>query len=865
MLIEAAALTLAPAVRERTWQTELAWQHWLGVLVWLSFVLIAHREIRRRLPEADPFLFPLAALLSGWGLLIVFRLVSPLGLRQSISLAITAGLFLVGLRLQSLLQLLQRYKYIWLVSGLLLTALTLIFGTHPLGAGPRLWLGWGGVYIQPSEPLKLLLIIYLSAYLADLAAVGIIQGESEQKRTLAGLMPLLAPTLLLSGLSIGLLIVQRDLGTAALFFFLFGSLAYLATGRRQVLLVSLLMLVAGSLAGYLLFDLVQLRVEAWLNPWLDPSGRAYQIVQSLIAIANGGILGRGPGLGSPGLVPVAHSDFIFTALVEESGLLGGAALLLLLALLLVRCLRIALGAPDYFRRFLAFGIAVHLVSQSILIIGGNLRVLPLTGVTLPFVSYGGSSLLTSFIELLILLVISSDLAEYPRQLPASKQLIEIGSIHLAGLLVLMVALGWWTVYRSPALLARTDNPRRGIEDRYIQRGGIVDRNYRLINTSTGSPGSYAREYRYPALAPVVGYIDPVFGQSGIEASLDSYLRGVEGNPGMEIWQQHLLYGQPPPGLDVRLTLDLLLQERADSLLAGKQGAVLLMNAQSGEILVMASQPGFDPTSLNENWSELLANPGSPLVNRLLQASYAPGTSLGAFYLVLALAQNPNLPALPASAAVEINGSTLECLSDIPPADWGAATANGCPTAHLRLADRISQQETLALEEALQTYRFYSAPLLRLPVSVPSPRSTSLDWTALALGVSGIRLNPLQLGLAVSALSNRGVLPAPRLVSAVNTPASGWVVLGKLDQDRQLLDAGAVEKAVEMLAVPGKFYWQALGASGSSSSPEIAWYLAGATSSWQGSPLALVVALERDTVENAQTIGQALLETALVAP
>jgi len=216
--------------------------------------------------------------------------------------------------------------------------MTLILGTNPLGYGPRLWLGCCGLYFQPSEPLKLLLVVYLAAYLAGLDPFYL-------SRHRGSLLPLLAPTLLMTGLAMALLLAQRDLGTASIFIFLYVMVVYAATGDRRILIYGGLTLLLAGAAGYALFDVVRLRVDAWLNPWLDPSGRSYQIVQSLLAVANGGLIGRGPGLGNPTLVPISHADFIFAAIAEEHGLIGIMALLATLALLAVRGMRAASTHP----------------------------------------------------------------------------------------------------------------------------------------------------------------------------------------------------------------------------------------------------------------------------------------------------------------------------------------------------------------------------------------------------------------------------------------------------------------------------------------------------------------------------------------
>jgi hypothetical protein len=239
---------------------------------------------------------------------------------------------------------------------------------------------------------------------------------------------------------------------------------------------------------------------------------------------------------------------------EETGLIGTVGLIAIFGLILIRGLRIALRAPNIFRRLLAAGVTAYLGVQALLIIGGNLRLLPLTGVTLPFVSYGGSSLLTSFIALLILLLISNHLDEEPAPLPKPQPYFALGVFLALGLFTAALTNGWWAIVRGPDLLTRPDNPRRIIEDRYVLRGQLLDRNNDPINTTDGTKGSYRRVYQYPVLAPVTGYNHPIYGQSGLEASLDEYLRGLRGNPAATIWWNHLLYGMSQR-LDVRLSID----------------------------------------------------------------------------------------------------------------------------------------------------------------------------------------------------------------------------------------------------------------------------------------------------------------------
>jgi cell division protein FtsW (lipid II flippase) len=213
--------------------------------------------------------------------------------------------------------------------------------------------------------------------------------------------------LLMWGFSMVLLIWQRDLGAALLFFGVFLAMLYAATGQGRYVLIGLTLLGVGSLAGYRLFDHVALRIEAWWNPWREASGRSFQIVQSLLAFASGGVLGQGLGQGLPTAIPVVHTDFVFAAIGEEYGLAGAMAVIACFALLVSRAFYIALRASRPFDQLLAAGIGALLGLQALVIMAGTLKLMPLTGVTLPFVSYGGSSLLTSMMMVGLLLHISS--------------------------------------------------------------------------------------------------------------------------------------------------------------------------------------------------------------------------------------------------------------------------------------------------------------------------------------------------------------------------------------------------------------------------------------------------------------------------
>ena len=399
------AVTLSLATDGR-----LAWSHLWGPLVWAAAVAAAHILLFLFQPDHDPTYLPLFALLSGWGLILVDRLAPNFLGRQVLWVALGTGAMLLLAILPRNLRFLHRYRYLWLVGGLLLLASTLLFGVNPSGAGTALWLPFpvpfaGRVYFQPSELLKLLLVIFLASYFADRDAA---LRWGQARHGLRGALPYLAPLLLMWGFCMILLVWQRDLGAAALYFLVFLALLYLATSDGRYVLLGLGLLLLAAVVAYFLFDVVALRVDAWWNPWPESLGRAFQIVQSLYAVAAGGIAGQGAGQGFPIFIPVVHSDFVFAAVAEEWGLIGSLGLVAVFMLLAYRGLYSSIKSLRPFRTYLAAGITLLFSIQALLIMGGVTKILPLTGVTLPFISYGGSSLLISSIMLGLLIYLSTE-------------------------------------------------------------------------------------------------------------------------------------------------------------------------------------------------------------------------------------------------------------------------------------------------------------------------------------------------------------------------------------------------------------------------------------------------------------------------
>lgn len=837
-------LTLSPAVRVHSWDASYRWQHWMGFAAWLAGFALLFQQVNRWLPNHDPYLLPIASLLSGWGLLTIWRLDSTFGMRQTLWLLVGIGLVYLFSRFSHWIDLLRRYKYIWLSIGLGLTALTFIFGIYPGGEGPRLWLGCCGLYFQPSEPLKLLLIIYLAAYLAG------------QLYITLSFAQLLAPTLILAGAAITLLVAQRDLGTAMLIIIIYTIVVYLASGRRRVLLVSLIFMTAAGIAGYYIFSVIRVRIDAWINPWLDSSGASYQIVQSFIAVATGRIFGTGPGLGSPGLIPVSHSDFIAASIGEETGLMGLIGLLLLIGIFVIRTLLIGMRAGNNFHRFLASGLGMYIGIQSILIIGGNLRMLPLTGVTLPFVSYGGSSLTTAFIALGLLLIISNNEAQTQPEIPRLQPYLVTAGLVGSAIFMLSLIAGWWAVVRSDDLQYRTDNLRWTVHSRYVPRGALLDRSNEPIAITEGEPGSLTRNLIYPQLGTTIGYSDPVYGKAGLEATLDGYLSGLQGNASSTIWLAEWIYAQPPPGMDVRLSLDLDLQSAADENLLGLVGAAVVLNAKTGEVLAMSSMPSFDPNQLAEHWEQWRTDPEAPFLNRVTQGQYPLGSMVGPFLYSQAI---PNNATLPEHLSYVLLGKTLDC-AETPavPLTWDHAIAAGCPGPLVSLGEQFSNSE---MNRLFQELGFYTTPDFELLPAAATLNRPLSDPVLASLGQSDIKASPLQVASAIAQLSNSGVRPSPRLALAVNTTHQGWVVLPGASTTTTALSM-TVPDDLRLPGLEGLPVWEAVGRAETDDKKIITWYVSATLASWPGAPLAMSLVLEEDNPDLAVQIGRNVMHAAI---
>jgi len=388
-------------------QTNLPPDLWLFVFVMIGLYVIAHMAVRNLAPNADPSLLPLAALLNGIGYITISRLDPELARIQSGWTAAGVAAFVATLAIVRRVRTLERYRYTFLFLGVVALLLPLLPGIGKTINGARLWVGIGPLNFQPGEAAKVLLVIFFAAYLVDKREL-LSSGTRRIGRMVLPATKHLGPLMLAWGFSILIMVMQKDLGSSLLFFALFAAMLYVATERAAYLVMGLVMFVGGATIAYGLFDHVQDRVSIWINPWPEAQDKGFQIVQSMFAFGTGGFAGTGLGLGNPQQIPNAPTDFVFSAIGEELGLLGTVGVLAAILLFIGSGFRIAVQANRPFSKLFAAGLTTIIGVQTFVIIGGVTRVIPLTGVTLPFISYGGSSLIANFVILALLLRISDD-------------------------------------------------------------------------------------------------------------------------------------------------------------------------------------------------------------------------------------------------------------------------------------------------------------------------------------------------------------------------------------------------------------------------------------------------------------------------
>lgn len=784
---------------------------------------IAHVAIRFLAPGADPVILPVTFVLSGIGIAFVTRLKPELAVNQVLWLFISIAAMIAVLVVVRNLDELASYKYTLGTVGIILLVIPMVFGTEH--GGSRLWLSIGPFSFQPGELAKVLIILFLSAYLSENREL--LSASTKSIGPLALPKPrMLLPLLAMWGVSLLVVVFERDLGSAVLFFTFLVVMIYVATGRVSYVIFACLLLLVGAVFCYSAFSHVQNRINIWMDPFGNPDG-GYQLIQSLYSLADGDMVGAGIGKGMPTLIPVVESDFLFSAIGEEMGLLGGSAILILYVIFAVRGLATAARAKSDMSAFTAVGLTTAITFQAFLIVGGTTRLLPLTGVTLPFMSQGGSSLLASFIIVGLLLragdegtgrgTMMTSLSS-PNEMPVSPNTSEIKVANVAhggnvrghfgldtpesGVLgrvalgkrltalitvfsvlffALITNLTFIQTIGASALQQMPNNNHTIARSAFVQRGAISTSDGQTLAESVrNDDGTYERVYPNGNVAAhTVGYISTRFGATGIESSMNDALRG---SANYSNWHSALnsLAGVPTAGSSVVLTLNYQMQRAAEEALDGYQGAIVVLDTKTGAVLAKASNPSYDPTDIGDVIQNS-AEGASPLVDRTTQL-YTPGST---FKLVtLAAALDTNTASLDseyeAPASMDIGGQDVSNDHNV---DYGTisleqAFAYSANTAFGQLGVELGSNDLVRYANGFGYGKALGLDFTCTPSLMPKPSEMTkweTAWAACGQPVgehespAGPQTTVMQNAVAAATVANKGVVMNPYVVDHVLSP------------------------------------------------------------------------------------------------
>lgn len=690
LLLIAAAfpVTLLYAMYVVTTGAALSFQTLAVPLGLVAAFAMAHIGVRILAPGADPALLPIVFTLSGIGVTFVTRLEPDAAMSQIVLLFVGVALMVGTLAAVKNLDVVKRYKYTLGVIGIVLLVLPMLIGTEIYGS--KLWIKIGTFTFQPGEFAKVFIVLFLAGYLAENRELLSISNRSFLGIKLPRLR-LLYPLFIVWGICLLVVAFERDLGSALLFYTIFLIMLYVATGRISYVLIGMILLVIGGFGMYQIMGHVRVRFQIWLDPFSDPQNLGYQIVQSLFSLADGGLFGTGIGKGMPTLIPVVSSDMIFAAIGEEMGLLGGSAVLMLFMLFAVRGLTTAARAKSDLAAFSAAGLTAAISFQAFTIVGGVTKLIPLTGVTLPFMSQGGSSLLASFVIVALLLRAGDEATGREAEL-TSANLGTADAFASAGADIspAMSAAGAYRVNPRGAHLRRNslDTPESGLlgrvalanrltrtvflftalfavlignityvqvikaneyqnmainnhtlnKTRYVKRGSIITADgLTLAESVQQEDGSYARSHPNGNLAAhVVGYYSQQYGTSGVEGSQNETLTGSRD---YSSWQNAVnsLAGLTEPGNSVQLTIDSRIQIAAEQALRGRTGSIVVLDPRTGAVLAMASSPSYDNTDVEAAMQSANSEDAdTSLYDRSTQALYTPGSTFKVVTLAAAI-------------------------------------------------------------------------------------------------------------------------------------------------------------------------------------------------------------------------------------
>ena len=768
--------------------------------IFVAFV-IAHIATRRFAPGADPALLPIAFALSGIGIAFVTRLAPDLAVNQVMWLFLGVAFMVLVLAFVRNLDKVANYKYTLMIAGFLLLLSPLVPGLGQEIYGSRIWLSLGGFSFQPGEIAKIIIVLFLAGYLAqnrEMLSVFTVRVGPFRLPDIRTLLPLI----LMWGVALLIVVFEKDLGSALVLFFMFLVMLYVATGKKFYLAIGLGLIAVGGVGAFLAFDHVQVRVNTWLDPFADAQNTGYQLTQAIYSIADGDLFGVGLGNGLAEQIPVVESDFIFADIAEEIGLLGAAGVLLLFLCFAIRGFVTAARAKSDVSSFAAVGLTSVIVLQAFIIVGGVTRLIPLTGITLPFISQGGSSLLASFIIVGLLLRCGDEGTGVGQEMTSATSSLHANSVlgrvslgkrlshsmlFCSALFALLVAnLTMIMVVQADYYQGMPGNNHSLAKEARTERGTISTYDGVVLAQSVPTEdGTFERVYPAGDLASqVVGYSSARFGTSGIEQAYNDTLKGKEN---FASWTDVLnsFAGIGGAGNDVALTLNSKIQQAAQDALAGRTGACVVMDPDTGAVLAMASSPTYDAADFETVIEQANADSSDTrLINRAIHALYSPGSSFKIVSLATALEDGvadentvydaPGSMEIGNADVVNFDGNSYGRLTLAQATELSANTAFGQLGVEMGADALVAGAEDFGFNKDIEFALTLYTSLMPDPDDMTewetawaaSGENVGENKTANHPSPNGPQATVLEMALVGSAIANDGTIMQPYIVDGV---------------------------------------------------------------------------------------------------
>ena len=763
-------------------------------------------------PRADRLIQNHIALLLSISFVILTRLSITRSIRQFTIIAVSLVVALVIPAFMKYIRMLKNCYLIFAAAGILILGAVLISGS--ITNGSKLSFSIMGISFQPSEFVKILYVLFIAACL--------VRAEKFSHILLSAV---------LAAVHVLFLVSSKDLGSALIYFVTYIILLYIATHKLKYLILGLAGGAAAAYASYFMFAHVRVRVAAWLNPWNDINATGYQIAQSLFGIGTGGWFGMGIDAGTPGSIPYVEQDFIFSAICEEFGVIFGICLIAVCVNLFLEIVRVAHSCNDSFMKYASFGLGIIYIVQLFLTIGGNSKFIPLTGVTLPLISYGGSSVLASLIMFSVIqgFYINNDLysenaydendASYGGgdcgNVYYRYALEHIPKLHMnviAGVfVVLFAAISGYLIhfvhYDSSQVINNSYNVKRQdiIAERTI-RGDILSADGQVLATTLAD----TEERFYPfgnVFSHAIGYAS--HGRMGVEQSANMYL--VSSNISLDNKLANDLADKKHMGNTVVTTFDADLQKIAYDALGVYDGTVIVMEPSSGKILAMVSKPDFDPNAIGNIWDSIVADDtSSVLLNRATQGLYPPGST---FKILTALEYIKENPESFQEYQFQCNGrytngdNSIQCFHGIHHGnvDLKKAFAKSCNASFANIGLSLDRSKFQDMLDSLYFNRNLPVEFLSNKSSISENIADSdNDMIQTVIGQGQTQMTPLHLAMVTAMIANGGKMMQPYIIDHIENanreiitsfepmPLGNFISLEEADILKQLMHAVVTE-------------------------------------------------------------------------